>query len=50
MGRAATIVVGGRHDRSAIPRVVPVLRAMVLLTLADAWLLARAGRGTVSPA
>jgi chorismate synthase len=37
-GKPATIVVGGRHDRSAIPRVVPVLRAMVLLTLADMWL------------
>jgi chorismate synthase len=39
-----TIVVGGRHDRSAIPRVVPVLRAMVLLTLADLWLLDRGVR------
>jgi chorismate synthase len=37
-GSPATIVVGGRHDRSAIPRVVPVIRAMVLLVLADLWL------------
>ncbi|EHJ48063.1 chorismate synthase [Solidesulfovibrio carbinoliphilus subsp. oakridgensis] len=37
-GEPAEIVVGGRHDRSAIPRVVPVLRAMVLLVLADLWL------------
>lgn len=37
-GAPADIVVGGRHDRSAIPRVAPVLRAMVLLTLADMWL------------
>jgi len=43
-GRPATIVVGGRHDRSAIPRVVPVLRAMVLLVLADMWLLQKAVR------
>ncbi|MHC1712635.1 MAG: chorismate synthase [Solidesulfovibrio sp.] len=37
-GQPASITVGGRHDRSAIPRVVPVLRAMALLTLADMWL------------
>lgn len=43
-GRPATIVVGGRHDRSAIPRVVPVLRAMVLLTLADLWLMQKTVR------
>lgn len=30
-----TITVGGRHDISAIPRVVPVCEAMVRLTLAD---------------
>ncbi|WP_428564060.1 MAG: chorismate synthase [Solidesulfovibrio sp. DCME] len=40
-GNPAEIVVGGRHDRSAIPRVVPVLRAMALLTLADMVLLQR---------
>ena len=33
------IRVGGRHDLSAIPRCVPVLRAMVALVLADALLL-----------
>ena len=38
-GRAATLVVGGRHDICAIPRVVPVLAAMTALTLADALLL-----------
>jgi chorismate synthase len=31
----ATIKVGGRHDISAIPRIVPVCEAMVRLTLAD---------------
>lgn len=30
-----TISVGGRHDISAIPRIVPVCEAMVRLTLAD---------------
>lgn len=40
-GRAVTIRVGGRHDVCAIPRINPVLEAMVLLTLADFWLLAR---------
>ncbi len=43
-GEPATIVVGGRHDRSAIPRIVPVLKAMVLLTLADFLLLQKAVR------
>lgn len=43
-GQATTIQVGGRHDISAIPRIVPVLRAMVLLTLADMWLLQRVAR------
>lgn len=38
-GNATTINIGGRHDISAIPRVVPVLSAMAALTLADALLL-----------
>ena len=32
---AVTIKVGGRHDISAIPRIVPVCEAMVRLVLAD---------------
>jgi len=40
-GQAKTIRIGGRHDISAIPRINPVLKAMVLLTLADQWLLQR---------
>ncbi|MBQ9405748.1 MAG: chorismate synthase [Desulfovibrio sp.] len=40
-GHAATVQVGGRHDLSAIPRIVPVLEAMTALTLADALLLQR---------
>ncbi len=36
-----TISMGGRHDISAIPRIVPVLKSMVLLTLADFLLLQR---------
>ncbi len=34
-GEPTTIVVGGRHDSSAIPRILPVCEAMVLLTIAD---------------
>ena len=34
-GRAAEIRVGGRHDCCAAPRIVPVLKAMCALTLAD---------------
>lgn len=40
-GAAAIVKTGGRHDLSAIPRVVPVLTAMTALTLADALLLQR---------
>jgi chorismate synthase len=38
-GEATTVSVGGRHDVSAIPRVNIVLEAMVLMVLADFWLL-----------
>ncbi len=38
-GNPCTITVGGRHDICAIPRVVPVLKAMVCLTLADMLLI-----------
>ncbi len=41
-GRPRTIRVGGRHDISAIPRIVPVIQAMVRLTLADFLLRQRA--------
>ncbi|MDP2799116.1 MAG: chorismate synthase, partial [Deltaproteobacteria bacterium] len=34
--------VGGRHDVSAIPRIVPVCAAMMRLTLADHLLRQRA--------
>ncbi|EPR43977.1 Chorismate synthase [Desulfovibrio sp. X2] len=37
-GEEVEITVGGRHDVCAIPRVVPVCKAMVLLVLADMWL------------
>ncbi len=40
-GDATRITVGGRHDISAIPRIVPVLKAMTALTLADFILLQR---------
>ncbi|MDR2054515.1 MAG: chorismate synthase [Desulfovibrio sp.] len=38
-GRPREILIGGRHDLSAIPRIVPVLSAMTALALADALLL-----------
>lgn len=38
-GNPAEILIGGRHDLSAIPRIVPVLVAMTALVLADALLL-----------
>ena len=44
-GDMAQVSVGGRHDCSAIPRVVPVLKAMLALVLADALLIQRARRG-----
>ncbi|MBW1917602.1 MAG: chorismate synthase [Deltaproteobacteria bacterium] len=34
-GQSQTISITGRHDISAIPRIVPVIAAMVRLTLAD---------------
>ena len=34
-GQPATLTIKGRHDISAIPRIVPVCEAMVLLVLAD---------------
>jgi chorismate synthase len=34
----------GRHDPCIVPRVIPVLEAMVAIQLADAWLLQRARR------
>ena len=40
-GRPAPLRVGGRHDICAIPRVVPVLKAMAALVLADSLLLQR---------
>lgn len=40
-GGITEMSIGGRHDCSAIPRVVPVLKAMLAMTLADALLLQR---------
>jgi chorismate synthase len=42
IGEQVTVVIGGRHDISAIPRILPVCEAMVLLTLADFLLWQRA--------
>jgi chorismate synthase len=43
-GQPRTLKVKGRHDISAIPRIVPVIGAMVRLTLADFLLRQRAIR------
>ncbi len=43
-GEEVGFSVPGRHDVAAIPRIVPVLKAMVLLVLADMWLLNEAPR------
>ena len=43
-GEPVTLSVKGRHDVSAIPRIVPVCAAMVRLVLADLWLQQRAIR------
>ncbi len=41
LGEAVSITVGGRHDICAIPRIVPVLKAMAMLVLADFVLMQR---------
>ncbi len=43
-GKEVSLRIQGRHDVSAIPRIVPVLKSMVLLVLADMWLLQQAQR------
>lgn len=40
-GEQTAITIGGRHDIAAIPRINPVLKAMVCLTLADMLLMDR---------
>ncbi len=41
-GQAVTLAAGGRHDPCVLPRAVPMVEAMVCLTLADHWLRQRA--------
>ncbi|MDR0338695.1 MAG: chorismate synthase [Desulfovibrio sp.] len=43
-GEARLIRIRGRHDVSSIPRIVPVLKAMAALSVADLLLLHRAAR------
>ncbi|WP_320009242.1 chorismate synthase [Maridesulfovibrio sp.] len=40
-GKSTEIKIGGRHDICAIPRIVPVLKSMAMLTVADFILLQR---------
>lgn len=42
-----TIKIGGRHDISAIPRIIPVCEAMVALTLVDHFLRQRTYAGNL---
>ncbi len=37
-GEETTLAAGGRHDPCVLPRAVPMVEAMVCLTLADHWL------------
>jgi chorismate synthase len=39
----------GRHDPCVLPRAVPIVEAMLALTLADHWLRQRARMGAVDP-
>ncbi len=48
-GSETEISIGGRHDISAIPRIVPVLKAMFSLVLADMYLLHRSRKGIIDP-
>lgn len=43
-GKPVKVVIGGRHDISAIPRIVPVCEAMMCLVLTDHLLRQRANR------
>ncbi|MCX8122991.1 MAG: chorismate synthase [Spirochaetes bacterium] len=38
-GNTVDVVVKGRHDPCIVPRIIPVVEAMVALVLYDAWLL-----------
>jgi chorismate synthase len=43
-GESQEIIVEGRHDPCVVPRAVPVVEAMMLLVIADAWLMHRLSR------
>jgi chorismate synthase len=44
LGNPAVVTIGGRHDASVIPRIIPVCEAMVCIVLADHLLRQRAIR------
>ena len=48
-GNSETILVEGRHDPCLVPRAVPVVEAMMLLVLADVWLINRMSRASWAP-
>jgi chorismate synthase len=43
-GNSRDILVEGRHDPCVVPRAVPVVEAMMLLVLADLYLMNRMSR------
>ncbi len=47
-GATAELAPRGRHDPCVLPRAAPIVEAMMLLVLADAWLLQRARAGAVT--
>ncbi len=48
-GNPAVVTVGGRHDVSVIPRIIPVCEAMVCIVLADHLLRQRAIDTSMQP-
>jgi chorismate synthase len=47
-GAPMTLPPKGRHDPCVLPRAAPIVEAMMLLVLADAWLLQRARAGAAT--
>ena len=43
-GESVTVSVTGRHDSIPLPRAIPMVEAMVALSLADFLLIARSGQ------
>ncbi len=48
-GHPAVVTIGGRHDASVIPRIIPVCEAMVAIVLADHLMRQRAIYAMTAP-